>query len=133
MSNIGKLGFEQKEDYRSFYMKKRTWNAIKDSRGWSGRGEISRFAESINITRQYAAGIVNGSLGCSTNVMRKIIDLLGIYHGCWCQLFDRQNLNGVDYNHPRYNQAKYEGEVPYKEDSLSAEFRRVDYKTETRQ
>ena len=123
---------KQAESYRSFYMKKTTWQAICFSRGWNGRGSVSKFAESINITRQYASGIVNGSLGCSSNVMRKIIDLLGIKRDCWCHLFDRYNWNGVDSNHPIFNALKLSGEVPYEPLSESAAFRSLDYPAETR-
>ena len=123
---------KQAETYRSFYLKKTTWQAICYSRGWKGRGSVTKFAESINITRQYASGLVNGSIGCSSNVMRKIIDLLGIKMDCWCHLFDRYNLNGVDSNHPIFNALKASGEVPYEPWSESATHRRLDYQAEER-
>lgn len=126
------LGKSTREDYRSFYMKEKTWEAICTSRGWGGRGSVARFAESINITRQYAHGLVNRTFGCSSNVMRKIIDLLGLKSGCWCHLFDKYNVKGIDPNHPLYNQMKTNGEVPYTEYSESAHLRSVDYKTETK-
>ena len=113
-------------------MKKKTWEAICAIRGWQGKGSAARFAEEINITRQYAYGIINGTFGCSSNVMRKIIDLVGIKESCWCHMFDKFNLKGIDPNHPIYNQAKFNGEVPYDPLSLSADLRAQDYKTETR-
>ncbi len=119
-----------REEYRSFYLKKSSWQAIQISRGWRKRGAISRFAEEIGITRQYASMIVNGKAGCSSFVMRKIKRLVGINGSCWCHLFEESRVDDVDPNHPIYNQAKYNGEVPYQEFSSSAELRNKDYKTE---
>lgn len=123
----------QREDYRSFFLKKSTWDAIRISRGWPERGSISRFAEEIGVTRQYAADLVSCNCGCSSNVMRKIIDLLGIRDGeRWCHLFDKTNMRNVDNNHPIFNQAKYMGEVPYERFSISATLRESDYAVESR-
>lgn len=119
-----------REDYRSFYLKKTTWEAIKISRGWPSYGAISRFAEEIRITRQYAADIVSCNCGCSSNVIRRIVDMLGIKEGCWCHLFDRTNMREVDPNHPIFNQMKYNGEIPYEKYSPSAEARSRDYSVE---
>jgi hypothetical protein len=120
----------QKEDYKSFYLKKKTWEAICSSRGWHGRGSITRFAEEIGVTRQYASGLVSGACGCSSNVMRKIIGLLGINKGCWCHLFEKNSTHGMHPNHPIVNQAKFMGEVPYQLYSPSAGLRSADYETE---
>jgi hypothetical protein len=119
------------EDYKSFYLKKGTWDAIRCSRGWGGRGEVARFAEAINITRQYAAEIVKGNIGCSTNVISKIVTLLGIKDECWCHLFERHREVEMPLNHPLYNHLKHIGEVPYAQDSHSALFRSKDYPAET--
>lgn len=124
---------KQRDDYRSFYLKKKTWQAICASRGWSGRGSIARFAESINITRQYAAELVNQNIGCSTNAMLKIGAFLGIKHNeCLCQLFDRHREAGIGPDHPLYNSLKYIGETPYNSNSEMARLRSMDYETETR-
>jgi plasmid maintenance system antidote protein VapI len=121
---------KQREDYKSFYLKKSTWDAIRISRGWGERGAISRFADELRITRQYAADLVRCNCGCSSNVIRRIVDLLGIKEGCWCHLFDKTNLREVDNNHPIFNQMKYNGEVPYERFSPSADARAKDYKVE---
>jgi predicted metal-binding protein len=121
---------KQREDYRSFYLKRSTWDAIRISRGWVGKGAASRFAETIGITRQYASEIINQRCGCSSNVMRKIIDLLGIKEGCWCHLFDRNCMVDFDPNHPIYNQEKYMGVIPYTKHSTAAEMRNLDYPVE---
>lgn len=125
----------QREDYKSFYLKKSTWKIIKTSRGWPEKSAISRFAYELNITRQYARDLVKQNVGCSSNVMRKIIEFLGIREGCWCHLFDKQRLDESDPRHPVFqeaNQAKYMGEVPYDKHSESAEERKNDYGVETR-
>jgi len=120
----------QKEDYRSFYLKKTTWDAIRISRGWTGKGAASRFSEAIGITRQYGSEIINQRCGCSSNVMRKIIDLLGIKDGCWCHLFDKNCMVDHDPNHPIYNEQKYMGEIPYSKYSPSADSRKKEYSVE---
>lgn len=120
----------QREDYKSFYLKKTTWEAIRVSRGWKEYGSISRLAEELRITRQYATDIVHCNCGCSSNVIRRIVDLLGIREGCWCHLFDKTNLREASPNHPIFNQMKYDGEVPYERYSPSAEAKAGDYKVE---
>jgi plasmid maintenance system antidote protein VapI len=121
-----------REEYRSFFIKKSAWEAIRALKGWHKRGSISRFAEELGITRQYASLIVGGKAGCSSFVMRKIKRLVGINGSCWCHLFEETRVDDVDLDHPIYNQAKYNGEVPYQRYSSSAELRDKDYKTEIR-
>lgn len=123
-----------KEEYKSLYLKKRTWRAIKDSRGWHRRGSIALFAKCIGITRQYAGGLVNQELGCSTNAIRKIVDFLGIKKGeCWCHLFEMaREEKSINPDHPLFNFAKHAGEVPYKNNSLSSDLRKLDYDAEER-
>ena len=124
----------QGEEYRSFFMKPQTWEAIKISRGYEGRGSISRFAAEINVARQYATALVNNQVGCSSNVMRKIIALFGLdklkangHHQCWCHLFDFDPLpDKTDYNNKKYNMAKMNGEIPYSRFSSSGEARKRD-------
>ena len=121
-----------KEDYRSFFLKKTTWDAIRYSRGWPERGAITRFATELHVCRQYAWDIVTQRTGCSTNVMNKIINILGLPHdACWCHLFDRVSMRNVDRNHPIFNQMKYQGEMPYSHLSPSANARRRDYNVES--
>lgn len=119
-----------KEEYKSFYLKKAVWEAIRIARNWQGRGSISRFAEELEITRQYAHLIVSGKAGCSSFVMRKIKRLLGINGSCWCHMFEENRADNVNPNHPIFNQAKYNGEIPYIRYSPSAELRAKDYETE---
>lgn len=119
------------EDYKSFYLKTSTWKAIIISRGWTRFGGVSRFAEAIGITRQYASEIVHQRCGCSSNVMRRIISLLGIKRGeHWCHLFDMTPDIDIDPNHPMFNMEKYNGVMPYSKYSSSAELRKKDYKVE---
>jgi hypothetical protein len=130
----------QKEDYKSFYLRKSTWEAIRTSRGWYGRGATVRFAEALGVTRQYAWDIITQRCGCSSNVMRKIIALLGMdrpivikgqdHYQCWCVLFEMVCQREANPNHPIYNQMKYAGEVPYSKYSESANLRKRDYDTE---
>lgn len=130
----------QKETYQSFYLRKSTWDAIRTSRGWHGRGATVRFAESLGVTRQYAWDLVTQRCGCSSNVMRKIIALLGMdrpikvrgldQYQCWCILFEMTPMRESNPNHPIFNEAKYKGEVPYSKYSEAANLRSRDYKTE---
>jgi hypothetical protein len=130
----------QGEEYRSFYLKATTWEAIKISRGYEGRGATSKFAAEINVARQYAADLVSNKVGCSSNVMRKVIALFGLdkpnakgSHQCWCHLFDFDPLpEKVNYNSPKYNMAKFNGEVPYTQYSANAELRKNDMVVETK-
>ena len=123
----------QGETYKTFYLKKRTWQYICERKRWTGRGSIARFASEIGITRQYARMISGGLVGCSSNVMRRIIDMLGYRAGeCWCDLFEFHNIEGVDQNHPIWNQAKSLGEVPYTHYSDVADMRSQDYDVEKR-
>jgi hypothetical protein len=131
----------QKEDYKSFYLRKSTWEAIRTSRGWYGRGATVRFAESLGVTRQYAWDLITQRCGCSSNVMRKIIALLGMdrpiiikgmeHYQCWCVLFEMTCQREASPNHPIYNLAKYNGEVPYDKYSPAGQARARDYKVET--
>lgn len=130
----------QKEDYKSFYLRKSTWEAIRISRNWGIRGAACRFAEALGITRQYAWDIITQRCGCSSNVMRKIIGLLGMdrpiqvkghdQYQCWCSLFEMVSMRECDKSHPIYNLCKYNGEVPYNKYSPSANARSKDYKVE---
>lgn len=123
----------QREGYRHLYLKRSTWELIQLAHGWSGRGSVKAFADSIGVTRQYASGLVTNSFGCSTNVQVMIKDLLGIKDDeCFCHLFSIRRRN-VSANHPIHNQSKYMGEIPYIEDSISAKFRRLDYPAESEQ
>ncbi len=123
----------KKEEYRSFYLKKEVWQAIRKSKGWPERGSATRLAEQLHITRQYAAMILSGAAGCSAFLMLKIKRFVGIPEGqCWCFMFDDIRVKGVDDNHPIFNQLKYGGEVPYGRYSLSGEFRKKEYHAETK-
>lgn len=121
------------EEYKSFYLRKSVWEAIKLTRGWHKRGAISRFAECLGITRSMAARIVSGEDGCSAWMMRRIKRFMGINGACWCHLFEEVRCDDLDPNHPAQapNEAKYRGEAPYNHLSKSAELRSADYRTET--
>ena len=121
-----------KEEYKSFYLKKSVWEAIKLTRGWHERGAISRFAEELGITRQAAARIVSGHDGCSAFMMRRIKGFMNINGQCWCHLFEESRCDTLDHNHPMQalNYQKYMGVVPYNRFSQSAAERSQDYQTE---
>lgn len=105
----------QREGYRTLYLKRSTWELIQLAHGWKGRGSVKAFADSIGVTRQYCSGLVTNTFGCSTNVLMAIKNLLGIRRGeCWCHLFDEKKIDVSD-SHPILNQGKYMGEIPYKE------------------
>lgn len=128
-----KLTNKYHEEYKSFYLKRSVWEAIKLTHGWHDRGGISRFAEHLGITRQYAALIVSGKAGCSAFVMRKIKRLLNINGSCWCHLFEDSRCDSQDENHPisqSLNHVKYMGEIPYNRYSISGEQRKSDYHVE---
>jgi hypothetical protein len=123
----------KKEEYRSFYLKRDIWESIRKSKGWKQRGAATRLSEQLHITRQYAAMILSGTVGCSAFVMLKIKKFVGIPEGqCWCFMFDEIRVKDVDTNHPIFNEMKYMGEVPYEKYSPSAEFRKGSYKAETK-
>lgn len=129
-----KLTNKYHEEYKSFYLKKSVWEAIKLTHGWHDRGGISRFAECLGITRQAAARIVSGHDGCSAFMMRRIKRFMNINGECWCHLFEESRCDSLDKNHPMQdpNEAKYRGEVPYSKHSSLAEMRSQDYRVETR-
>lgn len=131
-----KLFMHQGESYESLYLKRKTWEALKSINNWPERGATSRLAEAIGVTRQYASGIVagnhEGGCGVSTNIAIRIKNLLGIRGGCWCHLFEERKAVGIDPNHPLFNKSKFDGVMPYREHSLSAEHRKLDYPAETR-
>jgi hypothetical protein len=128
----------QGEDYRSFYLKPTTWEAIKIRMGHEGRGSISRFADEINVARQYATDLVSNKVGCSSNVMRKVISLFGLDKPDskgntqrWCHLFDFDPLpDKINYNSHKFNMAKMNGEIPYTQYSSSGEARKRDMNVE---
>jgi hypothetical protein len=72
--------------------------------------------------------------------MRKIVALLGMdrpiiikgheHYQCWCSLFEMTCQREANPNHPIFNIAKYNGEVPYVKYSDAAELRSRDYETE---
>jgi hypothetical protein len=123
----------KKEEYRSFYLKKEVWQAIRKSKGWPERGSATRLAEQLHVTRQYAAMILSGTVGCSAFLMLKIKKFVGIPEGqCWCFMFDDIRIRDVDSNHPIFNELKYMGEVPYDKYSLSGHFRKNSYHAEVK-
>jgi hypothetical protein len=73
-------------------------------------------------------------IGCSAVMMTKIADLMNIPNGgCFCHFFDRNKmLDRVGRDHPLFNMAKYQGEIPYKKYSISALGRERDYNVEKR-
>lgn len=75
-----------------FYLKPTVWEDMKVKHNWKNdrddRGSISRFAEKIGVSRQYAQGITKGYTDCSAVVMFRIVRFLGLENDCWCRLFE---------------------------------------------
>jgi len=121
----------KKEEYRSFFLKKEVWEHIRKSKGWKVRGAATRLSEQLNVTRQYAAMILSGTVGCSSFMMLKLKRFVGIPQGqCWCFMFDDIKVKDCDSNHPVFNELKYMGEVPYEKYSPAGEFRKKSYQVE---
>lgn len=124
----------QGEKYDRFFLKQSSWLAICALKGWDprpGSGATAKLAAKLFITRQYARGVVARRFGCSSTIMGKLVDFLGIPEGdCWCHLFERRTYIGMDKNHPIFNIQKYNGEAPYAEYSESANLRQQDYEVE---
>ena len=118
-------------EYQHFFLRREVWQAIKKTHGWKNHGAITKFAECLGITRQYADMLVKQKAGCSADAMRRILKFLGIKNGeCWCHVFSFHEDMDVDPKHPIYNSFKHDGAVPYEEYSDSAELRKKDYRAE---
>lgn len=127
-----KFTFKDVMRHSNLYLRKDVWEAIRKSHNWAKRGSASKLAKVLGCTRQYADMIINQKVGCSAWVIYQIVRLVNIPKGdCWCYMFVRGKEIDVDPNHPRWNYAKYEGEMPYGKYSSSAEMRKQDYDTET--
>jgi len=112
-------------------LKKEVWEGIKKTKCWKERGAISRFAEYLGVSRQYAQMVISNGVGLSAVLMLKIIDLTGnISNHRWSELFEIVRHGDFDENHPAFNIDKYLGEKPYSRYSASTEERSKDYPVE---
>lgn len=129
--NLPKLG--RYGEYCHFFLRKDAWLAIRRLKNWPERGSKTRFAEALGICREYARLIVDQLVGCSAEVMYRIIRLVGYRENdCWCHLFTDRTGDPLPSNHPIYSDAKYDGVLPYEKYSSSAELRKGDYNVETK-
>lgn len=130
----GKRHLSKDRNVFGLYLKKETWKYICKLQGWK-KGKYTKFAKCLNCTRQYAAGLAQGrfSFDNPTFLANTILLAQGRLDGEWTHLVEfRIKVRDVDPNHPMFNIAKYNGQIPYTEYSLSADFRnKMDYKVET--
>jgi len=120
-----------KRDYLSVYLKPEAFKHICYAQRWH-KGKYTKFGTCLGVSRQYATGIAKGKFSCSDWIIPLIVLLArGRTEGCWCHMFCiRVKASGINSNHPMFNEAKYQGQVPYEKYSLSGEFRQQQYEAE---
>lgn len=117
-----------KEDYM-FVFKDSAIDTIKRAKGWKTDAEM---AKRLDFTRQYICALKKHRLPVTHEVIIRVATALGDTKAKWWNHFEIVPSGKYRPDHPKYNQAKYEGKKPYAEHSISAEFRKLDTEVEQR-
>jgi len=125
---------DKRRDVLAVYLKKDVFKNICSMQGWLDRGKYSRFAEYLDCTRQFAAGLARGVFSCENFIPLINILAQGRVDGNWSVLYEvKIKYCGIDSNHPAFNELKYRGVKPYEKYSPLADFRGGDYPIERRE
>ena len=116
-----------KTPYLKLVFKEGAINTIKKAKGWRTDSEM---AAAIGITRAYVSMLGKRRVSVSHNVMLRLAYLLNNRDKWWVFYEVIDTGDPLDPNHPIFNMEKFEGRAPYGKHSISAEFRRKDYKAE---
>ncbi len=117
-----------KEEYM-FIFKDKAIDVIKRAKGWKTDAEM---AKRLDFTRQYICALKKHRLPVTHEVMIRVAAALGDTKAKWWNHFEIVSNGKYKPDHPKYNQAKYDGKQPYAKHSMSAEFRKLDGEVEQR-
>jgi transcriptional regulator with XRE-family HTH domain len=113
-------------EYRIVF-KKGALAAIKIAKGWHTDAEMAR---ALGVTRSYINMLKKTRVSVTATVITRLAAQLSNIGQNWWLPFEIVPWGVIDQNHPIYNQEKYMGQIPYNKFSLSADFRRKDYRAE---
>jgi hypothetical protein len=116
-------------NYRLVLKKGLMKKLIMKSKGWRTYTEAGK---GLGLCRQYCCLLDHQNATATSTVITRIAAATGNVDGNWHQFFEivPWGHKGFDSNHPSFNNEKYEGRIPYRSFSPSAESRRKDYDVE---
>lgn len=113
-----------------FYFRDGALDLIKKIKGWKNDGEV---AKGLGLTAGLISQIKSEKQHVSDAVMGRICWALGNMGEKWGHLFEpRVTSKPIKTSNPRFNMAKFRGEVPYEDNSEAAGHRSLDRITETK-
>jgi hypothetical protein len=102
--------------------------SVMQLKGWRS---YTQMADALGYTRQYISFLAGGGKASDDFICRLTV-ALGNNADNWHEPFTVIPARKVPDNHPLWNQAKYEGKIPYQPFSPTATERAKDYKVETK-
>lgn len=108
-------------------MRKGRMKQIMTLKGWN---TYEAAAKALGFTRAYIQMIDKTRVQVGSEFITRLAACLGSIHENWHVHFEIIPWGVVDENHPKWNQAKHDGEVPYQQYSPSANLRKDEYSVE---
>lgn len=108
-------------------LKKDAWDNLKKAKGWK---TYQDGASAMGLTRQslYMADKTRVQVG--PDLISRWAACVGNINGNWWIHFELIPDGVEDPNHPKWNNLKHNGEIPYTKYSIAAEFRKNEYSVE---
>ena len=100
---------------------------IKHAKGWKTDADLAR---ALGVTRAYVSMLAKRRVSVSHNVILRLAYLMNNTASWWHFYEIVDTGQPVDPNHPLWNEEKYQGTIPYRAYSSSAEARKEDYQVE---
>jgi hypothetical protein len=100
---------------------------IKEIKGWKTDAEMSR---ALGVSKSYICGLKKQTFGVTSTVITRIAHATGNVEENWHIFYDLKFLGFRMSSDPKWNNLKYNGEMPYSWKSKSAALRNKDYGNE---